>query len=122
MRNEFLDQGYTELKGQVINVKEDVYEKTLYTGQVVKITADCHDDIAFVCQVAEIFNTVEGKVSFRGQVLVIHPSAHITEGIDIKGQTVQLMGRVDGEITGSYQQIMDQRTNSNQSSVESEQP
>lgn len=109
MSQEFVDQGYTKVVKHVIEVNEDVTEKTVYLGQIVKIMADCHDDIAIIAQVAEIYGTVNGKVSFRGQVLNVQPNAVVNGNIDVTCQVVQIYGDVQGEITGKYQQIVDQR-------------
>ena len=108
-KKEFVEQGYHEIKSHIVQVTDEVDEKTLFIGQVVKIIADCNDDIAIIAQVGEIHSTINGKVSFRGQVLTIQPNAHIKGDIDVKAQAVQIFGTVDGEILGTYQQIVDQR-------------
>jgi hypothetical protein len=125
---EFVDQGYKRVGtgtgiGQVIEVTEDVSEKTVYIAQVVKIMGTCHDDIAIVAQQAEIHGTVEGNVSFFGQVLVVQPSAVIKKNLDSKfAQVIQVYGSVEGQITGNYQQLQDSRQGQTQPSPETEAP
>jgi len=108
-RQEFTSQGFAEVKSQIINVREEVYEKKLFLGQVVKIAADCHTDIAIVAQSAEVFSNIDGTLYFRGQMLVIQPNAKISGNIDVKAQVVQIFGEVDGEIKGTYSQLIDNR-------------
>jgi len=56
---------------------------------------------------AEIHGTVSGKVYFVGQMLTIQPQAVLCDGLDVKAQMIQKYGKVQGEITGTYQQIME---------------
>ena len=104
MTREFNQMGFEHVvKAQTIEIQEDINEKTLYMGQVVKIYGNCSTDLAIMAQMGEIHGNVGGKVYFRGQVLVIQPSAVITDGVDVMAQTVKNYGRVEGGITGKYQ-------------------
>jgi hypothetical protein len=105
-----IDEAETELRGygfdktqagQVIDVKDEITEKTLFKGQVVRVYGNSKTDIALLAQMAEIHGTIEGKVYFRGQILMVHPNGVIKGGVDAKGQAIQNMGRIEGEITGS---------------------
>ncbi len=91
------------IKGQVIEVKDPITEPAIYLGQVVKILGDCQTNLAIVAQMAEIHGRVQGKVYFRGQVLVIEPKAELLNGLDATAQVVQKLGKIQGETTGKYQ-------------------
>ncbi len=91
------------IKGQIIEVKDPITEPAIYMGQVVKILGDCQTNLAIVAQMAEIHGRVQGKVYFRGQVLVIEPKAELLNGLDVTAQVVQKFGKIQGEITGKYQ-------------------
>ncbi|MEA3346771.1 MAG: hypothetical protein U9Q21_01625 [Candidatus Auribacterota bacterium] len=92
----------TVVKGQVIEISDDIAEPTLYMGQVVKVMADCSTDLAVMAQVCEIHGRVDGKVYFRGQVLIIQPHAELKNGLDITAQALQKYGKIEGEVTGDY--------------------
>ncbi len=99
---ELAEKGFTNVKtGQMLDVNEPVTEKTLFRGQVVRLMSDCATDVAILAQAAEIHGTVEGRVYFRGQVLTIQPRAVVKNGLDANGQIVQVLGQLDGEVTGS---------------------
>jgi hypothetical protein len=85
---------------QMIEVKDEITEPTLYVGQMVKIIGDCSTNLAIVAQMAEIHGKVAGKVYFRGQMLTIQPEAELLNGLDVKAQVVQKYGKIHGEITG----------------------
>jgi hypothetical protein len=85
---------------QMIEVKDEITEPTLYVGQMVKIIGDCSTNLAIVAQMAEIHGNVAGKVYFRGQMLTIQPEAELLNGLDVKAQVVQKYGKIHGEITG----------------------
>lgn len=103
MTQEFNELGFENVvKAQTIEVQEDINEKTLYMGQVVKIFGNCSTDLAIMAQMGEIHGKVEGKVYFRGQVLIIQPGAVITNGVDVMAQAVKNYGKVEGGITGNY--------------------
>ena len=96
-----------QVKGQVLEVREDITEPTLYIGQMVKILGNCSTNLAILAQMGEIHGKVEGKVYFRGQVLTIQPNAELMNGLDVTAQVIQKYGKIDGEITGKYQAIDD---------------
>ncbi len=59
--------------------------------------------MAIFAQVAEVYDTVEGDIDFFGQMLTIHPNAVVKGDIRVQGaQVVQVRGKVEGTITGSY--------------------
>jgi hypothetical protein len=108
MSQELRQYGFEkEVKGQVVEVRDEITEPTLYTAQIVKILGNCTTNIAILAQMAEIHGKVEGKVYFRGQILTIQPNAEIMNGLDVMAQVIQKYGTVNGEITGSYQSIVD---------------
>ena len=93
------------VKGQALEIGNKIIKPTLYMGQVVKIMADCSTDLAVMAQVCEIHGKVDGKVYFRGQVLIIQPHAELKNGLDIVAQVLQKYGKIEGEITGDYQTV-----------------
>ena len=97
-----------QVKGQTIEVREDITEPTLYVGQMVKIFGTCKTNLAIVAQLAEIHGKVEGKVYFRGQLLTIQPTAEILGGLDVTAQAVLNKGKVEGGISGQYQTMQNQ--------------
>jgi hypothetical protein len=106
---EFEDMGFEKVKGQIIEIANDVNVPTLYMGQTVKIMGDCKKDIAIIAQTAEIHGKVDGTVYFRGQVLVIQPRAVIEGDLDVKAQSIEIYGQVKGQIKGSYQTLENKR-------------
>lgn len=93
------------IKGQVMEVREEVTEPVMYLGQMVKIMAPVKSDLAIVAQMAEIHAPVEGKLYFRGQMLIVQPSGVLMQGLDAKAQIIQNFGKIEGEITGTYQMV-----------------
>lgn len=111
MTRELKQLGFENVvKGQVLEVRKEITEPTLYIGQVVKIFGNCKTDLAIIAQMAEIHGKVDGKVYFRGQVLVIQPKAELLKDLDVMAQMILKHGKVSGEITGQYQAI-DDKTN-----------
>lgn len=103
---EFKQLGFeNQVKGQVVEITEEINEKTVYIGQSVRILGDSRADIAIIAQMAEIHGRVEGKVYFRGQMIAIQPNAELLNGLDVYAQMVTNEGRIDGGITGQYQAI-----------------
>jgi hypothetical protein len=108
MTQELKQYGFEkEVKGQIVEVKEDIAEPTLYAGQAVKILGNCTTNLAILAQMGEIHGRVDGKVYFRGQILIIQPNAVLMNGLDVKAQVIQKYGTINGEITGVYQTIDD---------------
>lgn len=95
------------VRRQVLEIDEVITEPTIYQGQSVKILANCTTNLGIIAQIAEIHGQVKGKVYFVGQILTVQPQAELLNGLDIKGQVVQKYGKIDGEITGTYQQIIE---------------
>lgn len=91
--------------GQALEITDEITRPTLYKAQMVKILADCNTDLAVMAQICEIHGKVDGKVYFRGQVLIIQPQAELRNGLDVLAQVIQKFGTVKGEITGKYQTI-----------------
>lgn len=106
---EFEDRGFKKVTAQELTITNDVTEPTLFVGQMVKITGNADTDVAIIAQMAEIHGTISGKLYFRGQMLVIKRAAELQQGLDVKAQIVTIEGKVSGEITGKYQQLIDQR-------------
>lgn len=103
---EFTSQGYALVEGQVIAVEEPVMEDTLFTGQAVRIESDVQADIAIGAQTADIRSRIDGDVDFLGQSITIHEDAVITGDLRVRfAQAVIINGRVEGEVTGSWQVI-----------------
>jgi hypothetical protein len=95
----------TVVSGQTIEVNQPVTSPQLFKGQMVGIMTNCETDVAVLAQMCEVYGTIQGKLYFRGQMLVIHPGARIMDGIDIKAQFMDNQGEVYGEITGEYQSM-----------------
>lgn len=93
------------VKKQVIEINDKITKPTLYMGQVVNVMADCGTDLAVMAQVCEIHGKVDGKVYFRGQILIVQPHAELKNGLDIVAQVLQKYGKIEGEVTGNYQMI-----------------
>ena len=96
------------VSGQTLEIKDDITKPTLYKAQMVKILADCNTNLAVMAQICEIHGKVDGKVYFRGQMLIIQPQAELRNGLDVLAQAIVKYGTVRGEITGKYQAIQDQ--------------
>ncbi|MBN1788814.1 MAG: hypothetical protein JW806_10545 [Sedimentisphaerales bacterium] len=109
---EFENMGFEKVKGQIIEVAEDVNAPKLYLGQTVKIMGNCEKDVAIISQIAEIHSNVKGTVYFRGQSIIIQPGAVIEGDLDIVAQTVEVYGQVKGDIKGEYQVMEDKRKDS----------
>jgi hypothetical protein len=105
----FEDMGFEKIKGQIIEIVNDVNVPTLYLGQTVKVMGDCKKDIAIIAQSAEIHGKVAGTVYFRGQRLVIQPRAVIEGDLDVKAQSIEIYGQVKGQIKGTYQTLENKR-------------
>ena len=101
----FQDQGYEVVKRQAIEVTQPIKEKKLYVAQMVKIMSDSSEDVAILAQMCELHGTMEGKVFFTGQVLIIQPNAVLKGGLQADAQAVQNYGTIEGEITGQHQII-----------------
>lgn len=109
MSREFIDSGYEKIVGQRLDVIKSSEKPTLYIGQLVYINADQQFDVAIIAQVAEVSGNIEGKLSFRGQVLVVHKDA-IVNKLDVTAQTVKIYGEVSNPITGTYQELDQEET------------
>jgi len=104
----------TELKGfgfetvvseQAVDVTEPITTPQLFKGQMVRIMTDSETDVAVLAQACEIHGTIQGKLYFRGQMLMRQPGSKVLGGIDIQAQALQNLGEVSGDITGKYQLI-----------------
>ena len=105
---ELKSHGFSEVKsGQNFVVTEDITVPTIYLAQMVKITGNCTTNLGIVAQMAEIHGRVDGKVYFRGQILVVQPNAELRGGLDVQAQVIQKFGRIDGGITGVYTSLDD---------------
>jgi hypothetical protein len=103
---EFENRGYVSRTGQVIEVTEPITEPTVFVGQMVRIRTSADADISISAQVAEIYGTVAGNIDFLGQNLKIMPGATVKGDVRIRAaQVVQVLGTVEGEITGTYQSL-----------------
>lgn len=100
----FEAQGFERRTGQVMHIRSDILVPTVLVGQVVEIHADTDADLAVLAQILKVHGTIDGTLTFRGQILEITPGAVITGDLDIRGaQSVQMNGRVDGEVHGTWQ-------------------
>jgi len=90
---------------QMQDVRDPITEQKLFKGQTVRIYSDSTVDIAVLAQICEIHGKIDGKVYFRGQMLIIQPQAEITGGLDATAQMVQNLGKIKGGITGKHQMI-----------------
>ena len=83
------------VKGQNIEIRDEVTVPTLYVGQMVKILGNCTTNLAIVAQMAEIHGRVDGKVYFRGQMLTIQPRAELLNGLDVTAQIITKYGKIN---------------------------
>ncbi len=90
------------VKGQMLEISDNITKPELYMGQIVKIMGDCSTNLAVMSQLCEIHGKINGDFYFRGQLLTIQPNAVIEGNLDIKAQALQNYGKVNGEIIGTY--------------------
>ena len=106
MEAELKSHGFEHVvKGQMLEISEDITKPELFMGQVVKIMGDCNTNLAVMSQLCEIHGKIDGDFYFRGQLLTIQPNAVIEGNLDIKAQALQNYGKVNGKITGTYSGI-----------------
>lgn len=94
--------GYVHVKGDIIDVKEKITDRTIYVGKRVEIHRGADRGIAIVAQTADLHGKFEGNVHFTGQKLTIHSDAILRLNLDVRAQNVNAYGAVEGEITGVY--------------------
>ncbi len=105
---QFEAKGYKKFGARQSIVDEDFDEKRVYYGEYCRIRGDCSTDLALVSQVAEVHGKVDGDLFFWGQTLLLKRDAVITGNLDAPwAQFIVIDGRVDGEISGFYQMIID---------------
>lgn len=103
-KEEFKELGFERtVQSQMLTISKDVTEPTLFMGQVVTITGNITTNVAIIAQTGEISSTIDGTVYFRGQVLRITESAVLKKDLDVYCQIVNVIGTVEGDITGTYQ-------------------
>lgn len=106
---EFEAQGYSKVEGKRVFTKEEIPEKRVYLAEFCRIGAGSSSDLAIVGQIAEVHGTVNGDLSFWGQTLLIKEDAVITGNLNAPWcQLIILDGRVDGNISGFYQLLIDE--------------
>lgn len=106
----FEDRGYTRVEAQVLNVRKDVDEPTLYLTQILDLGATHDADVAVIGQMLTVSGTVNGDIDFLGQQVNIKRGAVVTGDIRCAGaEKVSIRGRVDGKIFGAYGTLDDQR-------------
>jgi len=105
LEDELVALGLEKQSGQFIKVEETITEPTYYKGQVVMIRNGSRAPVGLLCQMAELRGEFHEPVTFRGQIITIHPDAVLHQGLDVKTQIVERLGEVKGEITGQYQVI-----------------
>ena len=82
----FLALGFENVeKGDLLEIKGDIHEPTLYQGDGVRIYGNCTTNLAIVAKLAEIYGRVQGKVYFQGQRIKIMPKAELAGGLDSSG-------------------------------------
>jgi hypothetical protein len=101
----FIKEGYTKVSGQMIEVTNPVAKPTLYVGQMVRFHTDSNANVAIIAQTAEIQGKIQGKLSFRGQILVIAPGSDIAGDLDVQAQVVQNEGAVHGQTVGNFRLV-----------------
>ncbi len=105
MEDELIAQGLTKQSGQFIEVKDPITEPQYFKGQIVMIRNGSDAPIGLLCQMAELRGEFHQPVTFRGQILTIHKDAVLHQGLDVTAQLVERVGKVEGEITGSFQAL-----------------
>src|SRR4029450_887179 len=106
MAQEYQKQGYARVNGQVIDVTGPITQPTVFVGQVVNLKADSDSKVAIIAQTGLIDATVDGDVDFYGQALTIGPNGVVNGDVNIRAaQIVTVGGRVEGTVTGTYQQM-----------------
>jgi len=113
--NELKGYGFEAVtQAQVLNISDPVDEPVLFKAQSVQIMSDCSTNMAVLAQMCELYGTIEGKLYFRGQMLVVHPGAEILGGLDVQAQLLQNNGKIEGGVAGKYK-LLEQGAASNKS-------
>ena len=93
---------------QAVDVRGNIEGRPMYVGQIVKVFSDAPGDVAIVAQVAEIHGKINGTLYFRGQVLTIMAKAEITGDVNVKAQVIRNLGKIGGNVTGTYQALQNE--------------
>ncbi|MBC8308911.1 MAG: polymer-forming cytoskeletal protein [Planctomycetes bacterium] len=104
----FEEQGYRKISAQSIVVpKEDTVQgPVVYFGQSLVIEGTIDGNVAAMCQSVIIGGTINGKLDVLSQSVVINETGVVTG--DVIAEAVQSLvnnGRVDGEISGTFQKV-----------------
>ena len=78
----------------------------VYFGQSLVIEGTIDGNVAAMCQAVIIDGTINGKLDVLSQSVIINETGVVTG--DIIAEAVQSLvnnGRVDGEISGTYQNV-----------------
>jgi hypothetical protein len=95
----FEQRGYQRVTGQVVDVRSDVRQPTVYTVQVLTLHANTEHSIAILAQAAEIRGTINGDLHFLGQMLTLHPEAVVKGNVYLEMvQHFEHKGKVEGEV------------------------
>jgi len=107
---QYEQQGYAKVmaSGPEYAVNETVKGKTLYVGANVKIMAGSDADLAILGQFAEIHGKVNGNVNFMGDTITIAEDGEVTGDVDVTAKTVNVLGTVDGNVTGKMGNLSQQ--------------
>tara|TARA_B100000315_G_C14488449_1_gene546354 strand:- start:510 stop:1022 length:513 start_codon:yes stop_codon:yes gene_type:complete len=104
----FEEQGYRKVSAQsiVVNEEETVKGPVVYFGQSLVIEGTIDGNVAAMCQAVIIDGTINGKLDVLSQSVIINETGVVTG--DIIAEAVQSLvnnGRVDGDITGTFQNV-----------------
>jgi hypothetical protein len=105
MEDELIAQGLSKQSGHVLKIEETVTEPTYYKAQIVLLRNGSDAPLGLLCQMAELRGEYFEPVTFRGQLLTIHQDAVLHKGLDVTAQMIEQLGKVEGDITGSFQTI-----------------
>ena len=107
---EFEQQGYTLSENTAISVERPMTGPVVFLGQAVNIETEIDGNVAIAARAANINGTIDGDLDFYGMVLNIDRNARITGEVRVRSaNAVNIEGTVEGEVTGQWDVIEDQR-------------
>ena len=104
---QFLDRGFEKTDLGTDGEAHSISGKRLVADKNVRVELDFEDDLAIVAQTAFVGGTLEKNLEFSGQKLTIGKDAVVKGDIQLNAaQTVEILGTVEGQLSGSYQKIV----------------
>lgn len=104
----FEEQGYRKISGQsiVVSKEETVKGPVVYFVQSLTIQGTVDGNVAAMCQSIVLEGTINGNLDVLSQSVVIEGTGVVTGNLNSEAvQSLVNNGRVDGEITGTFQNV-----------------